>query len=127
MGSKSGLAHALGCPEWVPPGVGSGEGVLGTLWWFQCPSGPILAIHADTDQICLDTYRYIQIPTYTYILETAKYRWRQHTERYKQIATDTYRYMHIPTPKNIPTHTFIYIQYLPNTYMLIPTDTYVDP
>jgi hypothetical protein len=32
MGSKSGRAHALGCPEWVPPGVGSGEGVLGTLW-----------------------------------------------------------------------------------------------
>jgi len=66
MGSKSGWAHALGCPEWVPPGVGSGEGVLGTLWWFQCPSGPILAIHADTDQI----------PTHTYILETAKYLWR---------------------------------------------------
>ncbi len=69
MGSKSGQAHALGCPEWVPPGAGSGEGVLGTLWWFPCPSGPILAIHADTDQICSDTYRYIQIPTYTYILE----------------------------------------------------------
>ena len=32
MGTKSGLAHALGCPEWVPPGAGSGEGVLGTLW-----------------------------------------------------------------------------------------------
>ena len=32
MGSKSGLAHALGCPEWVPPDVGSGEGVLETLW-----------------------------------------------------------------------------------------------
>ncbi len=66
MGSKSGRAHALGCPEWVPPGVGSGEGALGTLWWFQCPSGPILAIHADTDQIA----------THTYILETAKYLWR---------------------------------------------------
>ena len=70
MGSKSGQAHALGCPEWVPPGVGSGEGVLGTLWWLPCPSGPILAIHADTDQIRSDTYRYIQIPTYTYILES---------------------------------------------------------
>ena len=76
MGSKSGWAHALGCPEWVPPGAGSREGVLGTLWWFPCPSGPILAIHADTDQICTHTYRYIEIPTHTYILETAKYLWR---------------------------------------------------
>ena len=71
MESKSGQAHALGCPEWVPPGAGSGEGVLGTLWWLPCPSGPILAIHADTDQICSDTYRYIQIPTDTYIGEGA--------------------------------------------------------
>jgi len=37
MGSKSGCAHALGCPEWVPPGAGSREGVLGTLWWFPAP------------------------------------------------------------------------------------------
>ncbi len=22
-----------------------------SVWWFPCPSGPILAIHADTDQI----------------------------------------------------------------------------
>jgi len=72
MGTKSGQAHALGCPEWVPPGAGSGESVLGTLWWFLCPSGPILAILADTDQMCTHTYRYIQIPTHTYIQETAK-------------------------------------------------------
>ena len=76
MGSKSGRAHALGCPEWVPPVAGSREGVLGTLWWFPLPSGPVLAIHADTDEMCTHTYRYIQIPTYTYILETAKYLWR---------------------------------------------------
>ncbi len=42
---------------------------------------------------------------------------------YEQIAADTYRYMHIPTPKKIPTYTFIYIQYLPNTYKNIPTDS----
>ncbi len=36
MGSKSGRAHALGCPEWVLPGAGSREGVLGMLWWFSC-------------------------------------------------------------------------------------------
>ena len=72
MGSKSGWAHALGCPEWVPPGAGSREGVLGTLWWFPFPSGPILAIHADTDQIPTHTCLYTQIPantqyTYTYM------------------------------------------------------------
>ena len=122
MGSKSGRAHALGCPEWVPPGAGSREGVLGTLWWFPRPSGPVLAIHADTDEMCTHTYRYIQIPTYTYIRETAKYLWRYHTERYEQIPADTYKYMHIPTPKKIHTNTVIYIQYLPNTYMPIPTD-----
>jgi hypothetical protein len=58
MGSKSGWAHALGCPEWVPPGAGSREGVLGTLRWFPFPSGPILAIHADTDQIPIHTCLY---------------------------------------------------------------------
>ncbi len=50
MGSNSGWPHALGCPEWVPPVAGSREGVLGTLWWFPCPSGRIHAIHADTDR-----------------------------------------------------------------------------
>ena len=63
MGSKSGWAHALGCPEWVPPGAGSREGVLGTLWWFPRPSGPVLAMHADTDEMCAS----IQIHTNTYI------------------------------------------------------------
>ena len=38
MGSKSGWAHALGCPEWVPPGAGSPVGVSGKLWWFPCPN-----------------------------------------------------------------------------------------
>ena len=93
MGSISGQAHALGCPEWVPPGAGSGEGVLGTLWWFPCPSGPILAIHADTDQICTDTYRYIQIPTYTYILESEIPMCGnilKDTNRLLQIHADTY-------------------------------------
>ena len=66
MGSKSGWAHALGCPEWVPPGAGSREGVLGTLWWFPFPSGPILAIHADTDQIPTHTCLYTQIPANIY-------------------------------------------------------------
>jgi hypothetical protein len=68
MGSKSDRAHALGCPEWVPPGAGSREGVLGMLWWFSCPSGPMHAIHADTDDILTHTCRYIQIPTDTYIM-----------------------------------------------------------
>ena len=67
MGTKSGQAHALGCPEWVPPGAGLGEGVLGMLWWFSCPSGPMHAIHADTDSILTHTCRYIQIHTDTYI------------------------------------------------------------
>ncbi len=69
MGSKSGRAHALGCPEWVSPGAGSREGVLGTLWWFPCLSGPILVIHADTDCILAHTCIYFHIPTiptYTY-------------------------------------------------------------
>ena len=38
-----------------PHGAGSREGVLGTLWWFPCPSGPILVIHADTDCILTHT------------------------------------------------------------------------
>ncbi len=67
MGSKSGLAHALGCPEWVPPGAGSLEGVLGMLWWFSCPSGPMYAIHADTDSILTHICRYLQITTDTSI------------------------------------------------------------
>ncbi len=67
MGSKSGWAHALGCPEWVPPGAGSREGVLGMVWWFSCPSGPMHPIHADTDGTLTHTCRYIQIPTDTYI------------------------------------------------------------
>ncbi len=67
MESKSGRAHALGCPEWVPPGAGSREGVLGMLWWFSFPSGPMHAIHADTDSILTHTCKYIQIPTDIYI------------------------------------------------------------
>jgi hypothetical protein len=67
MGSKSGWAHALGCPEWVPPGVGSREGVLGMLWWFPCPRGPMHAIHTDNDSLLTHTCKYIQIPTDTYI------------------------------------------------------------
>jgi hypothetical protein len=70
MGSKSGRAHALGCPEWVPPGAGSRGGVLGMLWWFPCPSGPMHAIAADTDGILMHTCIYMHIltiPTYTYI------------------------------------------------------------
>ena len=78
MGSKSGWAHALGCPEWVPPGAGSREGVLGTLWWFPCPSGPILAIHADTDMIPTHTCSYTLIPANT-----------QYTYTYMQIPADT--------------------------------------
>ena len=59
MGSKSGWAHAQGCPdsEWVPPDAGSREGVLGTLWWFPCPSCQIHAIPTDT-------YIYLHIPTF---------------------------------------------------------------
>jgi hypothetical protein len=53
------MDNALGCPEWVPPGAGSQEGVLGTWWWFLCPSGPIHAIHADT-------FTNIDIHAYTY-------------------------------------------------------------
>ena len=84
MGSKSGRAHALGCPEWVPPGAGSRGGVLGMLWWFPCPSGPMHAIDADTDGILMHTCIYIQIltiPTYTYV--------------YMHIYAYTYAYMHI--------------------------------
>ncbi len=48
MGLESGWAHALGCPEWGPPGAGPQVGVLGTLWWFLCCSDPIPAIPAHT-------------------------------------------------------------------------------
>jgi hypothetical protein len=116
MGSKSGLAHALGCPEWVPPGAGSGESVLGTLWWFPCPSGPILAIHADTDQMCTHTYRYIQyLHIHTF--------WRQQntyggnilkdTNRFQQIHTDTCIFL---LQKKYP----LILSYTYNTYQ-IPT------
>ena len=77
MGSKSGRAHALGCPEWVPPGAGSRGGVLGMLWWFPCPSGPMHAIDADTDCILMHTCTYIQIPTDYLYIDT--YRRRQNT------------------------------------------------
>ena len=56
MGSKSGQAHALGCPEWVPWGYGPQEYVLGTLWWFLCPSAPIHTIHTDADNISSYTF-----------------------------------------------------------------------
>ncbi len=77
MGSKSGRAHALGCPEWVPPGAGSRGWVLGMLWWFPCPSGPMHAIDADTDCILMHTCTYIQIPTDYLYIDT--YRRRQNT------------------------------------------------
>ena len=98
MGSNSGWPHALGCPEWVPPGAGSREGVLGTLWWFPCPSGPIHAIHADTDHIHIHTGQYTLIPANT-----------EYTLKYMQIwliHVDTYRFLHMhaytcntPTPQ----------------------------
>ena len=99
MGSKSGLAHALGCPEWVPPGAGSLEGVLGMLWWFPCPSGPMHAIDADsdTDGILMHTCTYIQIPIYTcqYLCIHA------HIRIYLHIHAHTCTYPTVPTP---PSH-----------------------
>ncbi len=69
MGLESGWAHALGCPEWGPPGAGPQEGVLGTWWWFLCCSGPIPVIPAHT-------YGYLQIhaiPAHTYDIPTDTY------------------------------------------------------
>ena len=72
MGLESGWAHALGCPEWGPPGAGPQEGVLGTWWWCPCCSGPIPAIPAHTvgyrqiHAIPAYTCRYMQIHVYTY-------------------------------------------------------------
>ena len=66
MGSKSGQAHALGCPEWDHWGNGSREYVLGTLWWFLCPSAPIHTIHTYTDNISAYTCILMLIPIYTY-------------------------------------------------------------
>ena len=77
-----------------PRGAGSQEGVLGTLWWFPCPSGPIHAIHADTDPIHIHTCQYAWIHANT-----------KYTSQYMQIPADTCRYIQIPT------HTCTYMQY----------------
>jgi hypothetical protein len=113
MGSKSGQAHALGCPEWVPWGYGSLEYVLGTLWWFLCPSAPIHTISTDTDNIAAYTCILMLIPiyTYTYMHIPMKYTvgGKPYTycsiipTGYNQIPTDTCKYKHILTPQIIPT------------------------
>ncbi len=61
MGSNSGWPHALGCPEWVPPGAESREGVLGTLWWYPCP---VVQYMQYTDMQILIIYIYIHANTH---------------------------------------------------------------
>ena len=122
MGSKSGRAHALGCPEWVPPGAGSRGGVLGMLWWFPCPSGPMHAIAADTDGILMHTCIYMHIltiPTYTYIqIHTGSDKiptavtYLHDTAWFLQIHEDTCIYA-LPWIKPTP----------PQKYLCIPTYT----
>ncbi len=76
MGLESGWAHALGCPEWGPPGVGPQEGVL-PLFWGRCGG-----VRAAVAQYLL--YLQITMDTYTYM-------------RYLYIHAYTCRYMCIPT------------------------------
>ncbi len=137
MGSKSSWAHVLGCTEWVPPGAGSREGILGRRWWFSCPSGPMVAIHADADIILTHTCKYIQIPTDTYIsihtggskIPTAV-TYLHDTGRFLQIhQIPAYTYslkIYLP-PLKIHADTCIYLQYLHIPTLHIPTDTEVDP
>ena len=86
-----------------PPGAGSREGVLGTWWWFPCPSGPILAIHTDTDHIQTHTCSYTLIPTNTL-----------YTYKYKQIPADTSGHIQITT------HTCTYMQYPDTPNLKLP-------
>ncbi len=115
-GLKSGQAHALGCPEWIPWGYGSRDSwreyVLGTLWWFLCPSAPIHTIHSYTDNISAYTCILMHIPKYTYIYIDIHIKYtlggKPYTycsiipTRYNLIPTDTCQYTHIPTPQIIP-------------------------
>ena len=113
MGSKSGQAHALGCPEWDHWGNGSREYVLGTLWWFLCPSAPIHTIHTYTDNIAAYTCILMLIPIYTYIYMHIPIIYSEGGKpytycsiiptRYNQIPTDTSKYIHKVTPQIIPT------------------------
>jgi hypothetical protein len=57
---------SLNFPEWVPSGAGSREVVLGTLWLLSCPSGPMHAIHADTDHILTHMCKRMHIPAHTF-------------------------------------------------------------
>jgi hypothetical protein len=71
----------------VPLGAGSREYVLGTLWWFLCPSVPIHTIHADTDNIPAYTDISMHIPI-VYTLGR-----KQNT--YCSIIPDTVRFLQI--------------------------------
>ncbi len=45
MAGKSGRPPAQGCPEWGQRGAAPAGGLLGTLCWHPCLSGPIYTIH----------------------------------------------------------------------------------
>jgi hypothetical protein len=110
---------------------------LGMLWWFPRLSGPMHAIHADTDSTLTHTCKYIQIPTDTYIsihtggskIPTAV-TYVHDTDRFFQIhQIPAYAYslkIYLP-PQKIHTDTFIYLKYLHIPTLHIPTDTDVDP
>jgi hypothetical protein len=116
------VGHMPWGAEWVTPGAGSREGVLGMLWCFSCPSGPMHAIQADTDSMLTHTCKYIQIPTDTYMsIHTGRRKiptsvtYLHDTGRFlqiHQIPAYTYSLQIYLPPLKIPMNTCIYREYL---------------
>ncbi len=102
MAEKSGRPPAQGCPEWGPRGAAPAGGLLGTLCWHPCLSGPIHTIHTaymrtyNTCNTCIwiekDTYTIHTIHTYAVSACLGQYiPYIQHTCAYIQYI----QYMHI--------------------------------
>ncbi len=127
MREYSGWTHALRCPEWVSPGAGSQDRVLGTWWWFSCPSGLIHATPADMACIHAHTYNYIQIHTHTYtyihilthtctcMCQQANTDGSKIPTGYRHIPAHTCRYMQIPIS---PIYLHIYL-HIPTWQILV--------
>ena len=81
MAGQSGRPPAQGCPEWGPPGAAPAGGLLGTLCWHLCSSGPIHTIHTIHTNKHTCTYIHIlMIHAHTHIIHTSYIRYiRIHT------------------------------------------------
>ncbi len=79
MGWGQKVAHALGCPKWVPQGAVQGDervfwGCFGGFCSPVVQSMQYMQILIAYLRIHANTYRYLQIPVSAYIQEAGKYR-----------------------------------------------------